>query len=127
MVDVEDPFADVDDLKARWPDMPMGAEDYAAILLLDASQFIVDAIPSAVSAPELTLKRVTCAVVRRSMQAPEDLVGIQSSNLQAGPFATSRTPVNPHGDFYLTSQEKSALGFGKQVAYEVDMLGGGVK
>lgn len=126
MVEITEPFADVDDLRARWPDMPPGADDYAATLLLDASQFIVDAIPQAAGAPDLTLKRVTCAVVRRSMQTPDDLLGMESNNLQAGSFMSQRRPVNPHGDFYLTSQERKALGAGRQVAFEVDMLGGGV-
>ena len=126
MVEVMEPFADVDDLKARWPDMPPGADDYAATLLLDASQFVVDVVPSAVSASDLTLKRVTCAVVRRSVQTPDDLLGMESNNLQAGSFMSQRRPVNPHGDFYLTSQEKRVLGLGRQVAFEVDMLGGGV-
>lgn len=125
MVEVMEPFADVDDLKARWPDMPPGADDYAATLLLDASQFIVDVVPAAVSASDLTLKRVTCAVVRRSMQTPDDLLGMESNNLQAGSFMSQRRPVNPHGDFYLTSQEKRVLGLGRQTAFEVDMLGGG--
>ena len=120
------PFADVDDLRARWPDMPPGADAYAATLLLDASQFVVDVVPSAVSASDLTLKRVTCAVVRRSMQTPDDLLGMESTNFQDGPFSAQRRPVNPHGDFYLTSQEKRVLGLGRQVAFEVDLLGGGV-
>lgn len=126
MVEVEEAFATVDDLHDRWPDMPPGSDQLAATLLLDASQFIVDAYPSAVDAPQLTLKRIVCAVVRRSMQAPEDLTGLESSNVQAGSFMSQRRPVNPHGDFYLTSQEKRALGVGRQRAFEVDMISGGV-
>ena len=34
MAEVEPmPFATVDDLKARWPDMPPGADEHAATLL----------------------------------------------------------------------------------------------
>lgn len=125
MVEVMEPFADVDDLKARWPDMPPGADAYAATLLLDASQFIVDSVPSAVDAAPLTLTRITCAVVKRSMQAPADLTGVESAQQTTGPYSQTLRPVNPHGDFYLTGQEKRVLGFGKQVAFEVDLLSGG--
>ena len=39
------PFATVDELKARWPDMPAGSDDHAEVLLEDASQFILDVVP----------------------------------------------------------------------------------
>lgn len=125
MAEITEPFADVDDLRARWPDMPPGADESAATLLLDASQFIVDAVPSAAEAAPLTLKRITCAVVRRSMQAPADLTGVESAQQSTGPFSQTLRPINPHGDFYLTSQEKRVLGFGRQVAFEVDLTRGG--
>lgn len=126
MTDVTEPFADVADLKDRWPDMPAGAEGYAATLLLDASQFIVDTVPTAMEAAENTRRRIVCAVVRRSMQGPDHMVGMEQVQQSAGPFQFSHRPVNPHGDFYLTRMEKKALGDGKQRAFEIDLLGGGV-
>lgn len=124
MTEVSEQFADVQDLKDRWPDMPPGSESYAATLLDDASQFIVDTVPTAMEAPANTRKRIVCAVVRRSMQGPGEALGMEQVQQSAGPFQFSHRPVNPHGDFYLTRLEKKALGDGKQRAFEVDLLAG---
>lgn len=122
MVDVDPfPFATVEELKARWPDMPAGSEDHAATLLEDASQFILDMVPSSADAKESTRRRIVCAVVRRSMEASQ--AGGQQQ-LSAGPFGvTPAAPTNPHGDFYLTKNEKQALGYGKQKAFSVPIAG----
>lgn len=126
MVDVE-PFATVQELKDRWPDMPAGSEDFATVLLEDASQFIVDTVPTAMDASNNTRRRVVCAVVRRAMQAPDELSGMESVQQGAGPFQQTHRPVNPHGDFYLTRMEKKALGDGRQRAYEIDLLAGSMR
>lgn len=115
------PFADVDELKARWPDFPPGAEQNAEVLLEDASQFMLDLIPSTADAAPFTRRRIVCAVVRRSMEASQ--AGGQQQ-LSAGPFGvTPAAPPNPHGDFYLTKNEKQALGYGKQKAFSVPITG----
>lgn len=112
------PFATLQELKARWPDHPPGADDHATVLLEDASQFILDVCPSAETATESTRRRIVCAVVRRSMQAAQQgMEGIQTESLGSGPFSMSQTPSNPHGDFYLTKAERKALGEGKQKAF----------
>lgn len=111
------PFATVDDLKARWPDFPVGGEAHAAILLEDASQYMLDVLPSTALASESTRRRIVCAVVRRSMSAGD--AGVESSQFTSGPFSMSNKSTNPHGDFYLTKQEKKALGFGRQSAFGV--------
>lgn len=114
------PFADVNDLKARWPDMPAGADDNAEVLLEDASQFILDMVPSAADASEATRRRVVCAVVRRSMSASTaEHSGLSQFNVTGGPYVIGGTPANPHGDFYLTKNEKRALGHGRQKAFSV--------
>ena len=114
------PFADVNDLKARWPDFPPGADDNAKVLLEDASQFILDLVPSAITASEATRRRVVCAVVRRSMEASTSQgAGLSQFNVGTGPFTMGGSPANPHGDFYLTKNEKRALGDGKQKAFSV--------
>ncbi|RLP70872.1 hypothetical protein D9V30_00085 [Mycetocola reblochoni] len=119
------PFATVDELKERWPDFPLGGEGHAAVLLDDASQYILDVCPSAASVSSSTRRRVVCAVVRRAMQAESnDLAGMESQQMTAGPYSQTYKPLNPHGDFYLTSQERKALGFGRQAAFEVDLLAG---
>ena len=121
MVDVDPfPFATVEELKARWPDMPVGSDDHAATLLEDASQFILDMVPSSAGAKESTRRRVVCAVVRRSMEASQG-GGSSQASFAAGPFSMNNSPVNPHGDFYLTRNEKKALGDGQQKAVSVEI------
>lgn len=124
MADELIPFADVDDLKARWPDFPPGAETHAGVLLEDASQFILDTVPAAMGAAPATRRRVVCAVVKRSMEASAaDTAGLESFQEATGPFSFGGKPVNPNGDFYLTKQEKKALGDGAQQAFGVSIAG----
>lgn len=120
------PFATVEDLKARWPDFPIGGDAHAEVLLEDASQFILDTVPQAATASANTRRRIVCAVVRRLMQSNEaGAVGVESTQLTAGSFSVSSRSTNPHGDFYLTKQEKKALGFGRQAVYGVQIAGNG--
>src|SRR5690625_2304197 len=67
--DILVPFATVEELKARCPDMPAGAEEHAEVLLEDASQFILDVCPSAADVSAGTRRRIVCSVVRRSIEA----------------------------------------------------------
>lgn len=109
------PFATAAELRDRWPDFPPGAETHATVLLEDASQFILDVCPQAADAAEATRRRVVCSVVRRSMEAPGS--GVEQVQESTGPFSYTERPTNPHGDFYLTRQERRALGEGRQVAF----------
>lgn len=115
------PFATLEELKARWPDFPVGADAHATVLLEDASQFILDTVPSAALASESTRRRIVCAVVRRAMPDTGGMDGMESVQQSAGPFSMTAKPVNPHGDFYLTKQEKLALGAGLQKAFGVQI------
>ena len=118
------PFAEVQDLKDRWPDMPAGSDAHALTLLEDASQFILDIVPSAATATPATRRRVVCAVVRRAMEASaSEYTGLENIQATTGPFTFGGRPSNPHGDFYLTSQEKKALGSGRQRAFGVQVGG----
>lgn len=116
------PFATLSELKARWPDFPVGADAHATVLLEDASQFILDTVPAAGAASESTRRRIVCAVVRRSMPDAGGLDGVESYQESAGPFSQTFKPVNPSGDFYLTKAEKSALK-GPQKAFGVQIAG----
>ena len=118
------PFATLQELKARWPDFPPGAEAHAEVLLEDASQFILDTVSSAADADPKTRRRIVCAVVRRAMPSSSDDVGYSSIQQTTGPFSQTVTPVNPSGDFYLTKQERKALGDGAQKAFGVSIAGG---
>lgn len=123
MPEIEEPFGTPDDLRQRWAAMPDMSDETLTVLLLDASQYIVDVCPSATAAPAATLRRIVCAVVRRSIQAElSDAQGFESMQQGAGPYQETFKLLNPHGDFYLTGQEKKALGCGKQRAGSVDLL-----
>lgn len=120
------PFATLEEFKARWPDFPSGADAHATILLEDASQFMLDTVKSSVDAAAATRRRIVCAVVRRSMSASDsDTAGLESFQANTGPYAFSGKPANPHGDFYLTKAEKTALGEGQQKAFGVEIGCGG--
>jgi hypothetical protein len=119
------PFATLQDLKDRWPDFPVGADAHATVLLDDASQFILDTVPSAGLASESTRRRIVCAVVRRAMPDADGMEGMESIQQTAGPFGVTMKPANPAGDFYLTKQEKVALGAGAQKAFGVQIAGMG--
>lgn len=118
------PFATVDELRKRWKGMPDGIEEEVQVALEDASQFILDIAPAARKARANTRRRIVCAAVKRSMDTPEESVGVSQLQMGAGPYQQSRSFANPHGDFYLTKLEKKALGVTKQRAGEVDMLAG---
>jgi len=118
------PFATLTEFKARWPDMPAGSDAHAEVLLEDASQFILDTCPTAADVAPATRRRIVCAVVRRSMVASAaDSFGMESVQDSTGPFSFTAKPTNPHGDFYLTKQEKKALGAGVQKAFGVQIAG----
>ena len=118
------PFATLDELKQRWPDFPAGADTHATVLLDDASQFILDTVPAAGGASVSTRRRVVCAVVRRSMAADAaDVGGFDSIQAGTGPFSYGGKVTNPSGDFYLTKQERKALGDGTQKAFGVQVGG----
>ena len=110
------PFATATELRARWPDMPPGADAHAGVQLEDASQFILDVCPSAAGASVSTRRRVVCSVVRRSMEAALP-AGVAQETQTAGPFTRALTPVNSSGDFYLTKNERKSLGEGAQRAF----------
>lgn len=104
------PFATVDDLRARWPDMPPGSDEHAGILLEDASGYIMDVCPSAAGARPETRRRVVCAVVRRVMEAESQPAGVTDVSQSTGPFSTSYKVSD--GAFYLRKDERKALGAG---------------
>lgn len=117
------PFATLTELKERWPDFPLGADAHATVLLDDASQFILDTVPTAGAATPSTRRRIVCAVVRRSMPDADGLAGMETLQQSGGPFQVTMKPVNPSGDFYLTKQERKALGDGAQRAFGVQVAG----
>lgn len=118
------PFATLEELKQRWPDFPPGADAHATVNLEDASQFILDTVPTATNADPKTRRRIVCSVVKRSMEAAAaDSAGFDTVQIGTGPFQYGGKVANPSGDFYLTKQEKTALGAGAQKAFGVQIAG----
>ena len=105
------PFATVADYIDRYGDVPDEAR--VATLLGDAST-VIECMPGfdADRRPEAwwdNLRRITCAMVHRSLVAG-DLAGMQSYSETGIGYSASATPFNPGGDLYLTKAEKQAIG-----------------
>jgi hypothetical protein len=47
--------------------------------------------------------------------------GMESIQQSGGPFSVTMKPINPAGDFYLTKQERKALGDGATRAFGVQV------
>lgn len=123
--DVTEAFATPDELRRKWRTMPDFDDETLAEELLDASQYIVDVCPTAMSAAKATRRRVVIGVVKRGLKAEDStLDGLESSQMGAGPYQETLKPLNPHGDYYLTRQERKALGCGRQKAASIDLLAG---
>src|SRR5690606_29091871 len=67
--------------------------------------------------------RVTCEMVKRSLNRPAAFDGVRQLQDTTGPFSIGITPDNPSGDLYLTKNEKRTLGIGSQRAFMVDLIG----
>lgn len=129
-------FATVDDLRLRWPDLPVpedvdGEAGVAAVSqfeakLSDASvwlQVTYPDIPVLADGEEFeeplgsVLRMVVCRMVQRAVNTA-GMEGFKRYSEDAGPFTGSIELFNSGGDnFYLTAQEKalieSALGRGR--------------
>lgn len=106
----EPPFAAATDLETRWHPLTAAEKTKAEALLFDASDLIVTTCPLWRQATAQTLKRITCAVVKRAMLARDDMAGVTQGTQTAGSYSESYTYANPSGDIYLTASEKESLG-----------------
>ncbi|MBW3081971.1 Gp19/Gp15/Gp42 family protein [Bifidobacterium phasiani] len=107
----EPPFATPDDLAARWRPLTEAERTTAETLIVDASDLITTQCPRWRTASEATLRRIVCAMVKRSM-INMDTAGVTQSTQTAGSFSESMSYSNPDGDLYLTASEKRSLGGG---------------
>ncbi|KFI50017.1 Gp19/Gp15/Gp42 family protein [Bifidobacterium biavatii] len=121
--DPDQPFATTEDLEARWHALTEEERVRAEALLDDASDLIRSTCPRWEQASDATLKRITCMVVKRAMQAGPDLDGVTQATQTAGSYSESRSYSNPAGDLYLKADEKEALG-GSGTSWSYDMAGG---
>lgn len=117
-------YATLEELKARWPDFPAGADDHATVLLEDASALMRAECPHLDSVDAAVLRLVCVDVVRNAMQTPDVGAGVSSLNLSAGPFSQQVSYRNEADDLYLTKKHKRLLGCGRQRAFSVDLLAG---
>jgi hypothetical protein len=122
-------FATPADVVARWKPLTPEETTRAEALLEDASQQILDedqhGILGDLTAPTLTLKKITCAMVIRAMASGVEAgPPVTQDGWNAGPFGAQKTYANPTGDLYLTKAERKQLGFSRQRAASVDMWPG---
>ena len=119
------PFATPADLIARW--RPLTADEIAraVMLLMDASQMILDEdkrrVLSALTVPTSTHARIVCKMVERAMGTPVDAPSVTQFSQTMGPFTEASTLAGPSGDLYLTKAERRQLGFSRQRAGSVAM------
>jgi hypothetical protein len=108
-------YATIDDLEARYGEVPLGLRGQAEALLGDAAT-ILDARVEVDPTDEQQLERlrlVSCAMVNRALMAAEsEAYGISDASYTMGPFTQSATFANPSGDLYLTKGELALLGVG---------------
>jgi hypothetical protein len=133
------PFATKDDLAARWRTLSTAEQATATMLLGDASNLIISEYPTSnviddadtalQTTRALTLKRIVCAMVKRSMPKDGDENdGEAATEIQqtAGPFGYRVKVLNPSGDLYLTGSERKSIyhqqAFTIPMAYDVDEL-----
>lgn len=107
-------FATVDDLVARWLNIPDDLpEPILEAKLEDATVWLQVKYPSLPENPDgkivSVLKMVTCNMVKRSLANP-DYEGLTSYSETAGQFTESITLSNTSGDnLYLTKQEQELI------------------
>lgn len=129
-MDTSTPFATPADYQSRGFAMDTWPTGVLAVRLGTASRWLRATcanIDYRILAGELDgalVADVVCQMVART--APIDLlpIGIESLQIGAGPYSETRKPTNPNGDFYLTRQERRALGCGSQRLGSVDLLAG---
>lgn len=121
------PFASTADYTARGYDASVWGAGVLDVRLAAASRWLraqCDGIDDRIATETLDLNLVVdvvCQMVDRTAPVEEFPFGMDSLQETRGPFSTSLKRTNPHGDFYLTKNEKRSLGcVGK--AFSVDLL-----
>lgn len=119
-------FATAQDLADRWHALTTDEQAKATALLDDAADLIRTTCPKWRDAAEPTLKRVSCAAVKRAMLNGDDAAGVTQHTETAGAYTESFSYSNPAGDLYLTASEIESLG-GPGTAWAYDTADGSVK
>lgn len=114
------PFAKVSDYEDRYGEVENPTQ--ILTLLTDATAFIseypgfnmLDSTSDGYDLQQANLKRVCCSVVRRALSAGP-WTGLSNVSQGADGYNASLSVANPTEDFYLTSQERKALGISGSV------------
>lgn len=108
-------YATIDDLEARYGEVPIELSDRVDALLEDAATILDAQVVVDISDQQqlARLRLVSCSMVNRALQAAEsDAYGISQASMTAGSYTQSMSYANPSGDLYLTGTEKRMLGIG---------------
>lgn len=120
---MEIPIVTVHDLKARWPDFPLGAEPTAETHLADALAIITAQLPAGRQVSHQLIELVACQMVKRVMATSTLPEGVTSVAQTVGPFSTQMGFAPSNASLFLTKAEKKLLGIGAQRASSFDLLG----
>ena len=117
-------LATVDDYEAIYGEVEN--DEQVTALLEYATAFIMGHRGLTLDADDLVqaanLRRITCALVHRSLSAGA-WSGFSSVSQGAGGQTASVTLSNPAGDFYMTKQERRILGLGGGRIGQTDPFG----
>lgn len=126
--DTEEPFATVADLEERWWGRTFAGTDkerHVKALLADASDLIRQ-YPGHKRCTKATLRRICCAVARRTLENEESEINSNVTNMSetVGPVSQSYTFGNTGADMRLWPSEEKELGVGRQQAWSYDPFEG---
>lgn len=122
MADVEEAFATVEELEARWHKLTQSEQAVAASKLLDATDILKARCTSWAKQPKSRLARIVCAMVKRSMIADvQNPNGFTQMSQGVGAFSESGTFANPTGDLYPLKSELDDLGVGVEKAFIIQL------
>ena len=121
------PFATAADLERRWRTLSDDEKALADIRLADVADLIRSQYPGWVDCTPLTLERISCQVVRRSMESDDNGFPAGATNVSSavGQVNYSFGFSTASGELRLWPSEERELGKGRQRAFSIDMMTGG--
>lgn len=106
-------YASVEDLEARFGELPQDQRQVAATLLGDAAVYLnaLVCVDPCDTNQANALMVVSCNMVHRAMQqAASSQFGVDQATATMGPFSQTAHYVNPGGGLYVSAAEKALLG-----------------
>jgi hypothetical protein len=110
---MSEPFANEDDVVARFRPLTAAEEEIVGALLSDASTRIrarfpgIDAQAAAGTIDPDVLTMITANMVKRALINPED--GVSQESQGAGPYSHSQTFANPMRNLFLTADDITTI------------------